>query len=617
MMMMMDSQNDGYSDACSTSPTVNLSSRGYLSSILISPDMILSAAASSPNVMARYDALPRGYTPLRQKKNEGMMGDIDDEDLLPLLRSASKHMLRNENDVSIASEDISESQSNCLALRSSTFDIDDISNNSNDIDAEFAYIPVVDVFKSVAAIWLLLFRIAYYMSRSYATPNYGASAPRSVFECLDSVILINADFAYDILLIVAGYLTSRPWYLYFLKTASENSNKILVIDFVKTYGRFLWSKFIRIAPIYFAGLTSIIVANYMLKEESAFSYCYDHFWRMVTFTSNQYSSQYCHGEYWFISLIVQLYTVTPIFVFLSFSTYLPFLDGKYKSSWLVRNALVILPILCIVRFLYNKYDLNMNVNSEVDILTSNSNVGDYSLFYRGGISYCVGVVISAITLRDKYTGKNGICNVQTTTVFANSANTSFVCCASAVIIPSVFIYFTILTGPGTNYTFGNWKRHVQIWVEESDPKDFRIIKLLVYRPLFTFSVGALFKHCIERTEHLGINQLFIPSDDDDMEDSFDINDAPISTCDSIISCKLWKIVARTSFLGFIFGHFVIISILSEFRDAEVAKNNDSVRVYSTFYAALILSTIIMLIIFTFAYTYVEKPLLDNRRPKVF
>ena len=426
--------------------------------------MILSAAASSPNVMARYDALPRGYTPLRHKQNDGMMGDIDDEDLLPLLHSASKHMLRNESNVSNVSEDTEESKSICSKIRSSTFRFDDISNNANDIDREYDYIPIADVFKSVAAIWLLLFRIAYYMGQSYPTPKYGAVSPSSVFECLDNAILTHADFAYDILLVVAGYLTSRPWYLYFLKTAAKNSNKILVIDFIKTYCRFLGSKFIRIAPIYYVGLVCIITANFMVNDASDFSYCYDHFWRMVTFTSNQYSSQYCHGEYWFISLIAQLYSVTPFFVFLSFSIYLPFLNGKYRSSWLIRNALVILPILCIVRFLCNKYDLNMNVNSEADTLTSNSNIGDYSLFYRGGISYFVGVVISAMILQMKYTGKNGIENMDSTTVFVNRA--SFACCSIAVIIPSVFIYFTILTGPGTNYTFGNWQRHTKIWMEE-------------------------------------------------------------------------------------------------------------------------------------------------------
>ena len=134
----------------------------YVASILTILGMILSAAASSPNVMARYDALPRGYTPLRHKQSEGMMGDIDDEDLLPLLHSASKHMLRNESNVSNVSEDIEGSKSNCSTIRS-TFRFDDISNNANDIDREYDYIPIADVFKSVAAIWLLLFRIAYYM----------------------------------------------------------------------------------------------------------------------------------------------------------------------------------------------------------------------------------------------------------------------------------------------------------------------------------------------------------------------------------------------------------------------------------------------------------------------
>eukprot|EP00944_MAST-04C_sp_MAST-4C-sp1_P014157 g14157.t1 len=577
--------------------------------------MILSAAASSPNVMARYDALPRGYTPLRHKQSEGMVGDIDDEDLLPLLHSASKHMLRHESNVSNVSKDIEGSKSNCSTIRSSTFRFEDISNNANDIDGELDYIPIADVFKSVAAIWLLLFRIAYYMGQSYPTPKYGAVAPSSVFACLDNAILTHADFAYDILLVVAGYLTSRPWYLYFLKTAAKNSNKILVIEFVKTYCRFLGSKFIRIAPLYYVGLMCIITVNYMIHDESDFSYCYDHYWRMVTFTSNQYFSQYCHGEYWFISLIAQLYTVTPFFVFLSFSIYLPCLNGKYRSSWLVRNTLVILPILCIVRCLYNKYDLNMNVNTEADTLTSNSNIGDYSLFYRGGISYCVGIAISAMILQTKYTGKNGIGKMDSTMFFVNRANTPFACCSSAVILPSVFIYFTILTGPGTNYTFGNWQRHAKVWMDESDPKDFRIIKLLLFRPLFTFSVGALFKYCLEKTEHLGEN--LIPSDDDDLEDSFDADDAPTSTCDSILSCRLWKVVARTSFLGFIFGHFVIISIVSEFTDPEVAINKDSIRVYSTFYAALILSSVIMLIVFAFAYTYAEKPLLRKKRLKIF
>ena len=52
-------------------------------------------------------------------------------------------------------------------------------------------------------------------------------------------------------------------------------------------------------------------------------------------------------------------------------------------------------------------------------------------------------------------------------------------------------------------------------------------------------------------------------------------------------------------------------------DAEVAINKDSVRVYSTFYAALILSSVIMLIVFAFAYTYMEKPLLSKKRLQVF
>ena len=81
----------------------------------------------------------------------------------------------------------------------------------------------------------------------------------------------------------------------------------------------------------------------------------------------------------------------------------------------------------------------MNVNTEADTLTSNSNIGDYSLFYRGGISYCVGIAISAMILQTKYTGKNGIGKMDSTMFFVNRANTPFACCSSAVILPSVFI----------------------------------------------------------------------------------------------------------------------------------------------------------------------------------
>ena len=57
--------------------------------------MILSATASSPDVFARYDSLPPGYTPL---KGRALLSEIQDEDLLPLLHSASKNIVKKKKE---------------------------------------------------------------------------------------------------------------------------------------------------------------------------------------------------------------------------------------------------------------------------------------------------------------------------------------------------------------------------------------------------------------------------------------------------------------------------------------------------------------------------------------
>ena len=64
--------------------------------------------------------------------------------------------------------------------------------------------------------------IAYYLSQTYdvTRKNTNNPTPSSIFKCLDTSLLIHADLAFDILLLISGFLISRPWYLYFVKMAN-------------------------------------------------------------------------------------------------------------------------------------------------------------------------------------------------------------------------------------------------------------------------------------------------------------------------------------------------------------------------------------------------------------
>ena len=110
-------------------------------------------------------------------------------------------------------------------------------------------------------------------------------------------------------------------------------------------------------------------------------------------------SQYCHTEFWFISLLMQLYILTPVFVFISFSIYLRLSTCSspcLKRVCFVRYILILLPVLTLLYLVGGKYKLNMIDNSETLILTSNFKMGDYSVIYRGGISYMMGVILCII-----------------------------------------------------------------------------------------------------------------------------------------------------------------------------------------------------------------------------
>ena len=620
--------------------------------------MILSATASSPNVLARYDSLPPGYTPLKSHKN--VFDEIEDEDLLPLLHSASKSILRKHQEQAEM-----EKKRTCWSkLTRHDFNLPSVSNNVQNIAREKTYIQVIDMFKAIAAIWLLFFRIAYYLSQTYdvTRKNTNHPTPSSIFKCLDTSLLIHADLAFDILLLISGFLISRPWYLYFVKMANNSGNRIFVIKCIKTYCKFLYNKFMRICPIYYVGLIIIISFNYIDNVLNDFSYCYDHMWRMITFSANQYYSQYCHNEFWFISLLIQLYIATPIMIFISFSIYLKLTtENHLERTWIARNVLIIVPIVIFIYLLNGKYNLNMNVNSEATILTSNYSVGDYSPIYRGGISYLVGVIVSILQINRKYVVNN---EMQYDNELVNKINFNdssgnnsdaivrkFHCCSKKVIWPLFIILLVVLSGPGTYYTFGHWKNQVKIWYADREEKEIAVTKLLLFRTLFTISVGIIFKYCLEVEENYNnmrvnnatnsfesnmtmyagnnnngdddtsndelANEYLYDYDDDDYDIMMLEGIPKKSFYGKIITLNIWKTISRLSFIGFIFGHFIIVEVVSIFNDIEFIENNDTIRVYSILFASFILSSGFIMVLSAILYTYFEKPLLIQKRLQVF
>ena len=167
-------------------------------------------------------------------KGHALLSEIQDEDLLPLLHSASQNILKKEER---KSRENSKNVSCWSKLTVHGFNTVYISNNVQNIPGETTYIYAIDVFRSIAAIWLLLFRIAYYLSQTYGSvlrknkyheKSSNDATASSAFSCLDFSLLIHADLAFDILLLVSGFLISRPWYLYFVKMIVDNDNKIVI-----------------------------------------------------------------------------------------------------------------------------------------------------------------------------------------------------------------------------------------------------------------------------------------------------------------------------------------------------------------------------------------------------
>merc|ERR1712023_521546 len=240
--------------------------------------------------------------------------------------------------------------------------------------------------------------------------------------------------------------------------------------------------------------------DYVNNTTNDFNYCYDHMWRMMTFTSNQYYNQYCHNEFWFISLLVQLYIATPLLTFVSFSIYLPLSTSScFKKTWITRYILVFIPIGILITCLNWKYNLNLNINSEMSLLTSHSTMGDYSLVYRGGISYLIGIIIYVMKMNKKYVANaDGVISYDR--VKNNGQDESkiqFNCCSIRIVIALLIIFLIIMSGTGTNYTFGNWNKQFKKWYDERDDKYIAVLKLLYFRTFFTIAVGVVLQHCLD------------------------------------------------------------------------------------------------------------------------
>ena len=303
----------------------------------------------------------------------------------------------------------------------------------------------------------------------------------------------------------------------------------------------------------------------------------------------------------------------------------------------------------------------MNVNSEATILTSNYSVGDYSPIYRGGISYLVGVIVSILQINRKYVVNN---EMQYDNELVNKINFNdssgnnsdaivrkFHCCSKKVIWPLFIILLVVLSGPGTYYTFGHWKNQVKIWYADREEKEIAVTKLLLFRTLFTISVGIIFKYCLEVEENYNNMRLNNATssfesnmtiyagnnnngDDDTSNDElaneylyeYDDDDYDIMMLEGIpkksfygkiITLNIWKTISRLSFIGFIFGHFIIVEVVSIFNDIEFIENNDTIRVYSILFASFILSSGFIMVLSAILYTYFEKPLLIQKRLQVF
>ena len=114
------------------------------------------------------------------------------------------------------------------------------------------------------------------------------------------------------------------------------------------------------------------------------------------------------------------------------------------------------------------------------------------------------------------------------------------------------------------------------------------------------------------------NEYLYDYDDDDDDDIMMLEAMPKkSFYGKIITLNIWKTISRLSFIGFIFGHFIIVEVVSIFNDIEFIENNDTIRVYSILFASFILSSGFIMVLSAILYTYFEKPLLIQKRLRVF
>ena len=277
----------------------------------------------------------------------------------------------------------------------------------------------------------------------------------------------------------------------------------------------------------------------------------------------------------------------------------------------------------------------------MSLLTSHSTMGDYSLVYRGGISYLIGVIIYVMKMNKKYvTNVDGVMSYdRMKNNGRDESKIKYNCCSTRIIIALLIICLIILSGTGTNFTFGNWNKQFKKWYDERDDKYIAVLKLLYFRTFFTIAVGVIFKYFLDVegsilsnksssntrdriTMHSRNNDTSIDVYDEDNKMNAD-NSTKLGTelkkslYGKVVTLALWKMISRLSYSGFIFGHFLIVVVVSIFGDIEYIKNTDIVRIYSIYIASLILSSMLILVMSVFIYTYFERPLLTQKRMLVF
>jgi peptidoglycan/LPS O-acetylase OafA/YrhL len=440
--------------------------------------------------------------------------------------------------------------------------------------AEHKYIESADAFRAIATVWLLFYRVAKSLSE---VARLLPGAHSSLYKCLDTSLLLHADLAVDVFLVLSGFFIGRGWFEWFVVDADTNLEEASLLRralvFFKMYFKFVFHRFVRLSPVYYLAVFCSIGFNYYLTGSTM---CLEESTRHIFFVANLPEHHHCAVQWWTVSLVMQLYLMTPFVVMITIKSML-------AKSFFRRHAWLI-PSMFFVLTLAVRYGTNEDL-SEFQLATSRVHRGEWSPFARGGASYLVGIMVAAIEAKRLVSVEMEIPESYESTQAPKRS--SLECCRMPTIIAVLTVLMFVFCGVGNMETFGPLNPQKEEWYYQRNEKEVMLFQIVFARSLFSLAFGKVFYE----TAKGGCQWKCLAK---------------------ICRWDMWRVLARVSFAAYISSHFIIWSAIPLF-GYEALSSPDDDRITAVYLALCIVVIPLCFMVGALVYLFIEHPCMEFLR----